>query len=127
MILATSIVWLEMGEHMLRTTISSASTGFLKCLFVMVALMMLNSRNCSFCSSKGFKTCFSLLIIGRHKSTLLKDSLIKDFCEPESKRILIFLFQSRSFANVWNTHFIIFSFRARNFLKPTCHSFPRIS
>ena len=35
-------------------------------------------------------------------------------------------------AIVWNTHLIIFSFRARsisrrNFLKPTYHSFPRIS
>ena len=90
--LATSIVWLEIGEHMLRTTISSVSTGFLKCLFVIVVLMILNSRNCSFCPSKGFQTFFSLFVIERRNS-LLKDSFIKDFCEPEPKRILIFLFK----------------------------------
>ena len=92
MVLATSIVWLEIGEHMLRTTISSVSTGFLKCLLVIVALMVLNYRNCSFYPSKGFKTFFSLLVIGRRNS-LLKDSFIKDFCEPESKRILTFLYK----------------------------------
>ena len=88
MVLATSIVWLEIGEHMLPTPISSMSTGFIKCLFVMVTLIVLNSRNYLFCLSKGFKTFFSL-VIGRRNS-LLKNSFIKDFREPESKRILIF-------------------------------------
>ena len=91
-VIATSRVWLEIGEHMLRTTISFVTTGVLKCLFVMVTLMILNSRNCSFCTSKGFKTFFSLLVMGR-RNFLLKDSFIKDFCEPESKRIIIFLFK----------------------------------
>ena len=43
-----------------------------------------------------------------------------------------FLGNKYSIAIVWNTHFIIFSFRTRfisrrNFLKAACHSFPRIS
>ena len=69
---------------MLFTTISSLSIGFLKCLFVMVALMILNSRNCSFCPSKGFKTFFSLLVIGRRNS-LLKDSFIKTSVSQSQK------------------------------------------
>ena len=50
----------------------------------------------------------------------------------QTSRISNKIIESRSMARVWNTHFIIFSFRARfisrrNFLKATCHSFPRIS
>ena len=46
--------------------------------------------------------------------------------------LAFFIFQSRSFAIVWNASFIISSFRTRfisrrNFLKATCHSFPWIS
>ena len=53
------------------------------------------------------------------------------YCEGfvDLLRIYFLLIQSRSFAIVWNTNFIIFSFRTRfisrgNFLKGTCRSFP---
>ena len=61
-------------------------------------------------------------------------SLIHIFRTPFPKNTSagLLLFQSRSFAIVWNTHFIIFSFATRfisrrSFLKATCHPFPRIS
>ena len=44
----------------------------------------------------------------------------------KSKKYFL-LFQSRSFARVWNTLLWARFISRRNFLKPTCHSFPRIS
>ena len=50
----------------------------------------------------------------------------------KNRNIFRYTHNSIAIAIVWNTHFIIFSFRAglisgRNFLKPTYHSFPRLS
>ena len=85
-------------------------------------------------SHEMFRIPVSNYCTGRSYSTDSIDSIVrnKTTFKVKNRNIFRYTHNSIAIAIVWNTHFIIFSSRAgfisgRDFLKPTYHSFPRLS